>query len=97
MGGGKLTSAAGRNYLVGDGGGRDIIFIRDDSTILQGRAMSQTRNWRPTELIGNCSLYRARRNRNGRHKKRTLRNKRLGLSRTRRFQTGAVELRDHLI
>lgn len=69
MGGGKLASAAGINYLVGDGGGRDIIFIRGDSTVLQGRAMSQARNGSPTKWIGDCSLCGAQRNRNRRHKK----------------------------
>ncbi|KGO37696.1 hypothetical protein PEX1_075090 [Penicillium expansum] len=64
MGGGKLASAAGINYLVGDGGGRDIIFIRGDSTVLQGSAMSQARNRSWTKWIGNCSLNRAQRNRN---------------------------------
>lgn len=68
-GGGKLASAAGINYLVGDGGGRDIIFIRGDSTVLQGKPMSQARNGSPTKWIGDCSWYGARRNRNRRHKK----------------------------
>jgi hypothetical protein len=67
MGGGKVSSAAGMICLVGDGGGRDIIFIRDDSTVLQGRAMSQARNWSQTKWNGDCSLYRAQGDRNGRH------------------------------